>query len=125
MENIVAVLVLLILVGGSVFYLIRAKRNGVKCVGCPAGGSCSAKHQKNKKKLNGPIIARKTISISGMHCAHCAQSITESLNGIEGVSAKADLSRNCAVVSCDRDISEEVLIYAVEKAGFQVDSIQA
>lgn len=123
MENLIAVLILLILLGGSAVYLIRAKRSGVKCIGCPAGGGCSANHK--KKKLNGPVIATKTISISGMHCAHCAQSVTESLNTIDGVSARADLSRQCAVVSCDRDISEEILICAVEKAGFQVESIQA
>ena len=30
-------------------YLIKAKRSGVKCVGCPAGGNCSSKNKKKKR----------------------------------------------------------------------------
>ena len=37
MENMIAVLVIVILVGSAAAYLIKAKRSGVKCVGCPAG----------------------------------------------------------------------------------------
>ena len=40
--------VLVVLVGGAVAYLIRAKRRGVKCVGCPAGGTC---HNSQKVKM--------------------------------------------------------------------------
>ena len=52
MENMIAVLVIVILVGSAAAYLIKAKRSGVKCVGCPAGGNCSSKNKKKKKKLN-------------------------------------------------------------------------
>ena len=50
MENMIAVLVIVILVGSAAAYLIKAKRSGVKCVGCPAGGNCSSKNKKKKKK---------------------------------------------------------------------------
>ena len=53
MENIIAVLVLAVLIGGAAAYLVRAKRSGVKCVGCLAGGNCSSRHKKKKKKLTG------------------------------------------------------------------------
>lgn len=33
MENLIGAAVLVVLVGGAVAYLIRAKRRGVKCVG--------------------------------------------------------------------------------------------
>ena len=49
MENMIAVLVIVILVGSAAAYLIKAKRSGVKCVGCPAGGNCSSKNKKKKK----------------------------------------------------------------------------
>ena len=35
--------ILLIVVGGAVFYIVKAKKNGAKCIGCPASGSCSGK----------------------------------------------------------------------------------
>lgn len=124
MENVIALAVLAVLVGGAVAYLIRAKRSGVKCVGCPAGGSCSGGKGK-KKKLSGRVIGKKTLSISGMHCAGCAQSVTNSLNGIDGVSARVDLDKGRAVVSMDRRIEDAVLIRAVEKEGFRVESVRA
>ena len=51
--NVIAVAVILIIVGGAVFYLVRAKRRGQKCVGCPyakqCGGACSCKTEGNDK----------------------------------------------------------------------------
>lgn len=123
MENVVIILVLAVLVGGAVAYLIRAKRNGVKCVGCPAGGSCNSSRKPAKKKLDGPVIGKKTIRISGMSCAHCAMSVTDSLNKITGARAEVNLSRGNAIVSYDREISDELLRQAVEKAGFAVVEI--
>ena len=125
MENLVAVLILAVLIGGASAYLIRAKRNGVKCVGCPARGSCSGGRKKKRKKLAGPVIARKNIIISGMHCGHCVQSVTDSLNQIDGVSARVDLSKGCAEISLDREVGEDILTAAVERAGFSVESIQS
>ena len=125
MENIIAVLVLAVLIGGAAAYLVRAKRSGVKCVGCPAGGNCSSRHKKKKKKLTGAVIAKKTIIISGMHCAHCVQSVTDSLNRIDGVSARVDINKSCAEISLDREIGKDTLICAVEKAGFLVESVQS
>lgn len=63
--------------------------------------------------------------ISGMECAHCAQSVTESLNQIDGVRAKVDLAGGKAVVSFDRNVEDEVLKKAVEKFGYKVNSITA
>ena len=40
MKNILLVLVLVAVIGGAVFYIVRAKRKGVKCIGCPAAKTC-------------------------------------------------------------------------------------
>ena len=98
----------------------QGKRSGVKCVGCPAGGKLPSRHKKKKKKLTGAVIAKKTIIISGMHCAHCVQSVTDSLNRIERqVSARVDLISR-AEIFLDREVGEDILISAVEKEGFLV-----
>ena len=62
--------------------------------------------------------------ISGMHCARCVQSVLDELNRIEGVSAQVDLEKGCARLAFDREVEEDLLIQAVEKAGFTVISIQ-
>lgn len=40
MTDIVISIILLAVVGLAARYVYRAKKNGAKCIGCPAGGSC-------------------------------------------------------------------------------------
>ena len=123
MVNIIVIIILMILIGGAVTYIIKAKKSGVKCIGCPAGGSCPGSGKMPKKKLAGRVIGRKTIKISGMHCAHCAVDVANALNQIDGAAAKVSLKDSSAEVSLDREIDKDELIHAVEKAGFKVVSI--
>jgi len=39
MENFIVAGVLLLIVGLSTMYIVKAKKRGVKCIGCPAGGN--------------------------------------------------------------------------------------
>ena len=54
--NIIAIFVIILTVGGAALYIIRAKRRGDKCVGCPyakqCGGNCggSDAHAKTDEK---------------------------------------------------------------------------
>ena len=59
-----------------------------------------------------------------MHCQHCVDSVTDSLNQIDGVSAKVDLAKGWAEVSLDREVQDDILTAAVKKEGVSVDSIQ-
>lgn len=43
MTNVILVIVLLLILGGAGIYIINAKKRGVKCIGCPAGATCSGK----------------------------------------------------------------------------------
>ncbi len=43
MENLILVFILLAIIGGIVFYLIRAKKRGETCIGCPYAKQCSGK----------------------------------------------------------------------------------
>ena len=40
MENIIILLVLGLIVGAAAGYIWKAKKRGVKCVGCPYGDTC-------------------------------------------------------------------------------------
>ena len=40
----IAIAVLLLIVGAAAFYVIRAKRKGKKCIGCPWCDACSKKN---------------------------------------------------------------------------------
>lgn len=37
-------IVVLLAIGAAVAYIIKEKKRGVKCIGCPAAGTCSRKN---------------------------------------------------------------------------------
>ena len=39
-ENIILAVVLLAILGGAITYIIKAKKRGQKCIGCPYSNSC-------------------------------------------------------------------------------------
>lgn len=41
--DIVAIVVIALVVGAAALYIIKAKKSGKKCIGCPDSGSCSGK----------------------------------------------------------------------------------
>lgn len=43
MEHIIVIGVIALILGGAIFYLIRAKKQGQRCVGCPHSKNCSGK----------------------------------------------------------------------------------
>ena len=123
MTDVIILMILIILIGAAVSYIVKEKKNGTRCIGCPAGGNCPSSRKIPKKKLSGPVVERRTIHISGMECQHCVSSVREALNAVDGVTARVNLSKGNAKVSCDRVVSEDELRCAIERAGFQVISI--
>ena len=123
MTELIVLIILAALVGGAVSYIVKAKKNGAKCIGCPAGGSCPGSGKIPKKKLEGRVIGRKIMKIAGMSCAHCAADVTDALDQIEGIRAEVSLSKGSAKIFYDREIGDDILKKAVEDAGFEVLSI--
>jgi len=52
--NIVVSVILVAIIGGATVYIVKAKKNGQKCIGCPnskqCGGKCSCNSQQQTKK---------------------------------------------------------------------------
>ncbi|MFB6093408.1 MAG: heavy-metal-associated domain-containing protein [Halanaeroarchaeum sp.] len=62
-----------------------------------------------------------TLTVTGMSCDHCEQTVTEALEGVDGVeSATADESADRAVVEGDAPVDE--LVAAVEDAGYEASA---
>ena len=40
-SDILIVIALILIVGAATFYIIKEKKRGTKCIGCPAAGNCS------------------------------------------------------------------------------------
>ena len=66
---------------------------------------------------------KKTLTIEGMMCAHCAAHVEKALTALDGVdSVTVDLAGKTAVVT--GDVSDETLKKAVADAGYQVTDIR-
>lgn len=70
MVDIVVGVILLLIIGAAIVYIVRAKKKGTACIGCPAGGNCPHKkgshaacgcsHSENIHHLDGiPIETKK------------------------------------------------------------------
>ena len=60
--------------------------------------------------------------IDGMCCGHCSARVEDALNAIEGVHATVELKKKRAVV--ETEVADDVLIKAVENAGYKVVKIK-
>ena len=40
MTDLIILGILIIIIGAASIYIVKAKRKGVKCIGCPAAGNC-------------------------------------------------------------------------------------
>lgn len=49
MGEIIAGVIIALIIGGAVAYVIKAKRSGRKCIGCPDSRNCHAKNKGNHK----------------------------------------------------------------------------
>lgn len=62
-----------------------------------------------------------TLTVTGMTCEHCEQSVVEALEGVEGVTdATADRDAEQATVEGEADT--DALIDAVQSAGYEASA---
>ena len=43
MESVVVAVVLLLIVGAAITYIVKEKKKGTVCIGCPHAGTCASK----------------------------------------------------------------------------------
>ncbi len=47
MGDVIVIGIIVVVVAAVVAYIVRQKKNGVKCIGCPTGGKCGHKKEDN------------------------------------------------------------------------------
>lgn len=118
MENfiIIGIIAILVIIG-----LHSTKKHMKGEGGCCGGGSQVT--EVLEKKLE-HVIGTKIMIVDGMTCEHCKGWVEKAINGIDGASAKVNLKTREAIVSMDREISDEELRRAVVNAGYRVVEIK-
>lgn len=66
---------------------------------------------------------KRQLTIEGMMCMHCAASVTQALEALDGVTAKVNLKKQTATVTLSEPITDDILKKAVTDAGFTVTAI--
>lgn len=118
MENVIIIAILVVIIWIGIRSSIKHfKGEG----GCCGGGSTTVKAKRKKRKK---VIAKKTVIIEGMSCEHCKNRVERSINDLDGAAAKVNLKKKEAVVSMEKEISDEQIQVAIEKAGYQVIEIR-
>ena len=65
---------------------------------------------------------KKTIIVRGMMCQHCVAHVKKALESVEGVvSAEPDLEKGSAQVTLSKNVSDDVLVKAVQDAGYEAE----
>lgn len=110
MENLIIICVLLAILIGAV--TVRVRRAGKK-------GCCgSAGDYRPKKKKLKSIAGSQSYAVSQMHCAHCADRVTEIANDMPGLAAQVDWKTGIAIVSYEKELPEQELLSRWERAGY-------
>ena len=67
----------------------------------------------------------KTLKIEGMMCEHCEMRTKKALEALDGVTnALVSHQTGTAVVTLEKNVSDDVLIQAVTNQGYKVTEIQ-
>ncbi len=118
MGNIIIIAILAVIV----FFAVRGAVKHAKGEGgCCSGGGCVAVEEKT---LEGEIVAKKVLTIEGMRCENCKNSIERSINRIDGAAAKVNLKKKNCEVLMDREISDDAIRLAVERLDYKVLDIK-
>ncbi|WP_226004715.1 CopZ family metallochaperone [Natrinema salinisoli] len=63
----------------------------------------------------------QTITVEGMSCEHCEQTVEEALEGVAGVES-ADVDREAERATVDGDVDTQTLVTAVDDAGYDASA---
>lgn len=125
MQDIIVLVILLVIVGAAIRYIYKAKKNGARCIGCSAGGCCSAKGKKDKTEedyvltpeIEAAFPYAYHIGVEGMTCENCKKHVEKAFFA-KGYLCKVDLKAAAAEVKSRQEVSEDVLGQIVTEAGY-------
>lgn len=112
MENFIIIGILVVLLGIGISSAIKHFQGKSGCCG---GGNTYI----SKKKLD-HVIGKKTVMVEGMTCENCKARVTRAVNDMDGLSAKVNLRKKEVLILMEKEVSDETIKAAIEKAGYEV-----
>ena len=63
--------ILLVIVGTAISYIVKAKKKGIQCIGCPAAGQCAGGSKAHVEGAGSELVTEERGSFCSRNCAHC------------------------------------------------------
>lgn len=122
MSPIVSNLIIILILGFLLFFSVKSTISHFRGEGsCCGGGSRDVKVKTKKLET---VVSTKVIKIDGMHCEHCYARVHNTLNSMDGVSAKIRGKKGEAVIRLEKEIDDSVLMKVIDDLGYTAVSIK-
>jgi copper chaperone CopZ len=116
MSNVIICIILFIIILIAIRSFVERAAHGC------CGGGDKIKRVKTDKNIS-HYKYEYSMSLEGMSCKHCKQSVENALNSLGEIYACADFNKNSAVIYSKKKYDEQVLKNAVSSAGFTVKRV--
>ena len=74
--------------------------------------------------LAGDIIATKLVTIEGMHCDNCKNSIEHQINRIDGAACEVKFKEKDSCNTVDKPVDDDLIRRTIERLDFKVVDIK-
>lgn len=116
----IIVICAIILITFAVYSTIKKMRGKAKSSCCGGPEVKTVKKVEDTDETHYPYTYE--IRIEGMHCSNCARAVENAFNETDGIWAKVDLGRNCAVVRAKQEMTESDFAEALCGTSYEVTS---
>lgn len=95
------------------------------CAGCSMSRAIDESFRQRIEKIS-KFELHKTIDVDGMTCDKCVAKVVHALEKVDGVAvATASLEKQSAFAGLTKNISDDVLIEAIRRAGYKSTVVAA
>ncbi len=93
------------------------------CSGCSIKNAMANSYRARVNKIEQCEIHR-TIDVDGMTCEHCVANVVRALEKVDGVKiAAASLEKQAALAGLTKNVPDEILRDAINKAGYHAGAV--
>ncbi|MBQ8831642.1 MAG: heavy-metal-associated domain-containing protein [Oscillospiraceae bacterium] len=116
MTDVIIIAIVVLIIAFAVYKTVKHFKGEGECCG-------GASYKARRKKLKN-VAEKLTLMVEGMSCQNCVNRVMENVNSIPGASAAVHLKKGEVVVSMDHHIADEIIVDAIESAGFTVTEVK-
>ena len=116
MVDIIIVLIVIVLLGLALKGSIKHFKGEGACCG---GGGGSVVLDIPEKSLENPVLGKKVLKVSGMHCEHCAKKVSDAIVKVDDkYKVKVDLKCGEVTITSKNTIDIDNVKENVNQTGF-------